>query len=118
MNGWTAWLTAAGGVLVLIGALQHVVAKAISLGVGIALAAATGMALVAGDVLGLAAANGYTALGWGVAAALLILTALLPRRTHDVPDRTDEGRVTAERDGVRRTGGVVGNDRKGASSRV
>lgn len=79
-NAWTAWLTTAAGVAVLIGAAQHASAKLTSLLIGLALGAAAVIALFDGnDVLGLAAANGLTALGWGIAAAILIVTALLPR---------------------------------------
>lgn len=88
VNAWTAWLTTAAGVLVLIGVLQHVIAKMMSLIVGIALVAAAVIALIDGnDVLGLAAANGWTALGWAVAGALLIIAALMPRKKRVVEDR-------------------------------
>jgi hypothetical protein len=79
-NAWTAWLTVAAGVLLLFGAAQHLAAKAMSLIVGLGLGAASVIALVDGDdVLGLAAANGLTALGWGIAAAVLLANTLLPR---------------------------------------
>ncbi|MDO9356354.1 MAG: hypothetical protein Q7T55_21835 [Solirubrobacteraceae bacterium] len=101
INAWTAWLTTAAGVLVLIGVLQHVIAKTMSLLVGLALGAASVIALVDGDdVFGLAAANGFTALGWGVAAAILIIAALLPRRTRQVEDhrRTEAAAHTTKHD--------------------
>lgn len=83
-NAWTAWLTTAAGILVLIGAAQHLLARTFSLIVGLALGAASVIALFDGDdVLGLAAANGWTALGWGVASAILLITALLPRIKHE-----------------------------------
>lgn len=89
VNAWTAWLTTAAGVLVLIGVLQHLITKLMSLLVGVALIAAAAIALIDGDdVLGLAAANGWTALGWAVAGALLIIAALLPRRKKVVEDHT------------------------------
>jgi hypothetical protein len=78
-NGWTAWFTTAAGALLLFGAAQHLLAKAMSLIVGLALGAAAIIAFVDGDVLGLAAANGWTELGWGIAAVLLVLNALMPR---------------------------------------
>lgn len=100
INAWTAWLTVAAGVLVLIGALQHVIAKTLSLLVGLALGAASVIALFDGDdVLGLAAANGVTALGWGIAAAILIITALLPRLGHkDTTETVATTDRTATRD--------------------
>ena len=83
-NAWTAWLTVAAGVLLLFGAAQHLLAKTMSLLVGLVLGAAAVIALVDGDdVLGLAAANGLTALGWGVAAAVLLANMLLPRIRHE-----------------------------------
>jgi hypothetical protein len=91
VNGWTGMLTAIGGGLLLFGAAQHLLAKAMSLIVGVALAAAAIIALIHGNVLGLAAANVWTELGWGIAAAILLFNTLAPRRR-----RT----VVAERDGV------------------
>lgn len=80
-NGWTAWFTTAAGALLLFGAAQHLLAKTMSLGGGLALGACSVIALVDGDdVLGLAAANGPTKLGWGVAAAVLLINTLLPRK--------------------------------------
>ena len=66
--------------LLLFGAAQHLLAKTMSLIVGVALAAAAIIALVSGDVLGLAAANGWTELAWGVAAAILLFNTVIPRR--------------------------------------
>lgn len=79
VNGWTNLFTAAAGGLLLFAAAQHLLAKAMSLLVGIALGACAVIALIDGDVLGLAAANGWTELGWGIAAAILLVNALLPR---------------------------------------
>jgi hypothetical protein len=78
-NGWTGMLTAAAGGLLLFGAAQHLLAKTMSLIVGVTLGAAAIIALVSGNVLGLAAANGWTELAWGVVAAILLLNTLLPR---------------------------------------
>ena len=87
-NAWTAWLTTAAGVLVLIGVVQHAFTKTMALLVGLALGAMSVIALFDGeDVLGLAAANGFTKLGWGIAAAFLIITALLPRVQRRVKDQ-------------------------------
>ncbi|MBJ7472563.1 MAG: hypothetical protein JHD16_14750 [Solirubrobacteraceae bacterium] len=97
-NAWTAWLTIAAGVLLLVAASQHLVAKAMSLIVGLALGAASVIALVDGsDVLGLAATNGLTALGWGIAAALLLANTLLPRlRRTQTTSRETDARPTAD----------------------
>ncbi len=82
-NGWTAWLTTTAGVLLLIGAAQHLLAKTMSLIVGIGLGAAAVIAFIDGDdVLGLAAANHWTQLGWIVAGALLLVNTLMPRVRH------------------------------------
>ncbi len=95
MNGWTLLLTAAAGGLLLFGAAQHLLAKIISLIVGLALGAAAVISLVDGDdVLGLAAANGLTKLAWGIASALLLVNTLMPRVRHKEHDRT----VHADRD--------------------
>jgi hypothetical protein len=97
-NGWTGMLTAIGGGLLLFGAAQHLLAKAMSLIVGVALAAAAIIALIHGNVLGLAAANGWTELGWGIAAAILLINTLAPRRRRTVavaPDGVVERPRTA-----------------------
>ena len=87
VNGWTAFFTAVAGGLLLFGAAQHLLAKTMSLIVGLALGACSVIALVDGDdVFGLAAANGPTKLGWGIAAAFLLINTLMPRkggRKHD-----------------------------------
>src|ERR1700760_3906266 len=57
-NGWTAMFTAVAGGLLLFGAAQHLLAKTMSLIVGIALLAAAVIGLISGDVLGMAATNG------------------------------------------------------------
>jgi hypothetical protein len=98
-NAWTAWGTTAAGVLVLIGSAQHLFARTVSLIVGVALGAAALIALFDGDdVFGLAAANGLTELGWGIAAAVLIITALLPRLRHKRTDETAAAVATRDRD--------------------
>ncbi len=57
-NGWTGMLTAIAGGLLLFGAAQHLLAKTMSLIVGVVLAAAAIIGLVnSGNVLGLPAAN-------------------------------------------------------------
>jgi hypothetical protein len=83
-NGWTGMLTAVGGGLLLFGAAQHLLAKTMSLIVGIALGAAAVIALISGNVLGMAAANGWTKLGWAVCAVILLFNTLAPRRRRTV----------------------------------
>ncbi|MBV9817829.1 MAG: hypothetical protein JOZ07_05700 [Solirubrobacterales bacterium] len=85
-NGWTGMLTAAAGGLLLFGAAQHLLAKTMSLIVAIALGAAAIIALISGNVLGMAAANGFTKLGWGVCAAILLFNTMIPRRRKTVAD--------------------------------
>jgi hypothetical protein len=82
-NGWTAWFTTAAGALLLFGAAQHLVAKLMSLLVGLALGACAVLGFVDGDVLGLAAANFWTSLGWAIAAGLLLINVFMPRVEHD-----------------------------------
>src|ERR1700761_2022453 len=83
-NGWTGMLTAVGGGLLLFGAAQHLLAKTMSLIVGIALGAAAVIALISGNVLGMAAANGWTELAWGASAVILLFNTLVPRRRRTV----------------------------------
>ena len=94
VNGWTGELTAVAGGLLLFGAAQHVLAKTMSLIVGVALGAAAVIALISGNVLGLAAANGWTKLAWAIAAAILLFNTLVPRRRTEVP--VDAGPVDDE----------------------
>lgn len=97
-NGWTAWFTTAAGALLLFGAAQHLLAKTMSLFVGLALAACVLISLVDGDdVLGLAATNVWTKIGWAIAAGLLLFNTLAPRVKHSSPDDDgDEGRRRRE----------------------
>ena len=90
VNGWTNWLLAACGGLLLFGSAQHLLAKTMSLIVGLILGAAAVIALVSGDILGLGAANFWTWLGLAIAAAVLLLNLLAPRVKHDRDD--DRGR--------------------------
>jgi len=99
VNGWSGLLTAAAGGLLLFGAAQHLLAKTMSLIVGVALGAAAVIAVVSGNVLGLAAANSWTRLGWGVCAAILLFNAMIPRRTRTI----EEPAVAADRPVGRRT---------------
>jgi hypothetical protein len=84
INGWTGMLTAVAGALLLFGAAQHLLAKTMSLIVGVALGAAAVIAAVSGNVLGLAAANRLTELGWAVCALILLFNTLIPRRRRTV----------------------------------
>lgn len=95
-NGWTAFITTAAGGLLLFGAAQHLLAKAISLIVGLALGFCAVAGFVDGDVLGLAASNGWTELGWGIAAVLLLLNVFAPRTDGDV-DRNRDSDVSDRR---------------------
>jgi hypothetical protein len=83
VNGWTNFFTITAGGLLLFGAAQHHLAKLMSLLVGCALGACAIIALVDGDVLGLAASNGWTELGWGIAAVILLLNVFSPRQRRE-----------------------------------
>ncbi len=91
-NGWTGMLTAVAGGLLLFGAAQHLLAKTMSLIVGVALAAAAIIGAINGNVLGMAAANAWTEIGWGIAAAILLFNVLIPRRRRTVPVIDDRRR--------------------------
>jgi hypothetical protein len=122
VNGWTNLFTAAAGGLLLFGAATHLLAKAMSLIVGLALATCAVMAAIdRSDVLGLAAANFWTKLGWAVAAVVLLATAAMPRaaRRHaaaatggDHDTRADAGAdaptTTMPRTGRFRRGRIAG----------
>jgi hypothetical protein len=95
VNGWTGLLTAAAGGLLLFGAAQHLLAKTMSLIVGVALGAAAVIAVISGNVLGLAAANSWTRLGWGVCAVILLFNTLVPRRTRTIEEPVADGRPVA-----------------------
>jgi hypothetical protein len=107
-NGWTGMLTAAGGGLLLFGAAQHLLAKTMSLIVGIAFGAAAVIALISGNVLGMAAANGWTKLGWAVCAVILLFNMLAPRRRRTVVVADD----AAAADTVAAHDGPVAYDRR------
>jgi hypothetical protein len=74
-----------------------------SLIVGVALGAAAVIAVISGNVLGLAAANGWTRLGWGVCAVILLFNTMVPRRRRTVqePIVGDERPVARPRTPVR-----------------
>ncbi len=115
-NGWTAFFTITAGALLLFGAAQHLLAKTMCLLVGLALGACSVIALSDGDdVLGLAAANGWTKLGWGAAAAVLLVTALLPRkgRKHADDHVAHREPVVAPRPAVRREEAPAARERVG-----
>lgn len=98
VNGWTAFFSITAGALLLFGAAQHHLAKLMSLIVGLALAACAVIAIVDGqDVLGLAAANFWTKLGFAVAGAAMLINALMPRvkRRREVATGTATGTRTA-----------------------
>jgi hypothetical protein len=79
-NGWTYALMAVGGLLLLLAAPMHWGAKTMALIVGLAFGAACVIGLIQGDnALGIFAENGWTKLAFGVAAAILLVLAMLPR---------------------------------------
>jgi hypothetical protein len=94
-NGWTAMLTAVGGALLLFGLAQHLLAKTMSLIVGVALGAAAIIGAVSGNVLGMAATNGWTEVAWGACAVLLLFNTLAPRRRREVVVADDAAAVGA-----------------------
>jgi hypothetical protein len=94
-NGWTGMLTAVAGGLLLFGAAQHLLAKTMSLIVGVGLGVAAVIAVISGNVLGMAAANGWTEVAWGAAAAILLFNTLVPRRRRTVA--VDDGPGTVGR---------------------
>lgn len=124
-NGWTAWITITAGVVLLFGAAQHELAKGFSLVFGLALGACALIGFIDGDVLGLAATNWATELGWGIAAVLLVLNVLAPRVGEEHHDRTvverDRAVVDRDRDGVddrhEHRAPVVDRDRDGVDDR-
>jgi hypothetical protein len=108
VNGWTNFVCIAAGALLLFGAAQHHLAKLMSLVVGIGLGVCAVAAFIDGtDVFGLAAANGLTKLGMGVAAVVLLLNAVMPRVTRERPVAAADG--TADDD--RRRGRFLRRDR-------
>src|SRR6195952_2913830 len=107
VNGWTAFFSITAGALLLFGAAQHHLAKMMSLIVGLALAACAVIAIIDGqDVLGLAAANFWTKLGFAIAGGAMLLNALMPRVTHrrEVPATGTTTRDRELDDEPRRTG--------------
>ena len=102
VNGWTNWLLAATGGLLLFGSAQHLMAKTMSLIVGLVLGAAAVIALLSGDILGLGASNFFTWLGMGVAAVVLLLNVFAPRLDRDKDDgRDDDDRDLDRSDAIR-----------------
>jgi hypothetical protein len=98
VNGWTAFFSITAGALLLFGAAQHHLAKMMSLLVGLALAACAVIAIIDGqDVLGLAAANFATKLGFAVAGGVLLVNALMPRTTRRREIATPAAPATDER---------------------
>ena len=104
VNLWSSLLFTGAGALLLFGAPTHWGAKSLSLIVGLVLGAASVIALVDGDdVFGIFAANGWTKLAWGAAAAVLIVVSLFPRvGGKRADDRADDDR-SAGRERSRRS---------------
>jgi hypothetical protein len=92
VNAWSSLLFIAAGGLLLVSAPAHWAAKSMSLIVGLALGAASVIALYdKQDVFGVFAANGLTKLVWGAAGALLIVLSLVPRvRRREAPQPAAE----------------------------
>ncbi len=119
-NGWTGMLSAIGGGLLLFGAAQHLLAKTMSLIVGVALGAAAIIAAAnSGNVLGLAIANVWTEIGWGVVAAILLFNTLIPRRRRTIEPAYDRdleprrGRVAGSPARAAEEDRVADRDRRG-----
>jgi hypothetical protein len=100
VNGWTLWLVMVAGGLLLFGSAQHLLAKTMSLIVGLALGAAAVIALVSGDILGVGAANFWTWLGLAVAAVVLLLNIFAPRVKHEEERHTTTGERPVRREPV------------------
>ena len=121
-NGWTYALMAAGGLLLLLAAPMHWGAKTMALIVGIAFGAVCVIGLIQGSsALGIFALNGWTKLAFGVAAAVLLILAMLPRvgrkRVQDdayVADRPAAGGRFMRR---RRPAGEPANTTTGTTTR-
>jgi hypothetical protein len=112
VNGWTCFFCITAGALLLFGAAQHHLAKMMSVLVGLALAACAIIATIDGeDVLGLAAANVWTKIGWAACAIALLFGALLPRRTRE-RDRARDATVPAT------TADAADHHRRGRFGRV
>ncbi len=116
VNGWSALLFIAAGMLLLLGAPMHWGAKTMSLLVGISLVVLSLIALVNGHgALGIFAANGVTELVWGATGALLIMLSLLPRvggRTRQTDERParrrSASRIESEPQTVERNSALEG----------
>jgi hypothetical protein len=105
VNGWTAFFSITAGALLLFGAAQHHLAKMMSLIVGLALAACAVISIVDGqDVLGLAAANFWTKLGFAVAGVAMLVNALMPRVTRRREVATGAAGTTTAAAGTPRRG--------------
>jgi hypothetical protein len=122
VNAWSSLLFIGAGALLLFGAPLHWGAKTMSLIVGLGLGAASVIALVDGDdVFGIFAANGLTTLVWGIAAAVLLVLALLPRvgggkrRSHADADADANARRRAAQRNLDRE--PAGNRERAAASR-
>jgi Domain of unknown function (DUF4383) len=96
-NGWTWLAFAVAGVVLLMSAPMHWGAKTMSMILGIIFVAACVIAAIDGnDVFGVAAANTATMAVWGIAGAVLLVLAMLPRvgRRRDVVVEDDRAATT------------------------
>lgn len=103
INGWTGMLTAIAGGLLLFGAAEHFLSKGMSLFVGCCLGAAAIIAAISGNVLGLAAANLWTEIGWGASALILLINALMPARRRAIAAPATAGAGAGAAYGASRT---------------
>src|SRR3954452_1990323 len=100
-NGWTWVMSAAAGLLLLLGAPIHWGAKSMAFIVGVVMIVGALIALSDGnDVLGIIATNNWTKLIMGVAGAALVVLSMMPRvgkrRDTTVATRRDE-EIAADR---------------------
>ena len=88
-NGWTFLSWMAAGVVLFGASSSRMAAKTAAMVIALLFGAAAVLALIDGDdVLGTLAPNDTTALGWGVAALLLLVIGLVPARPRDPDDWT------------------------------
>jgi hypothetical protein len=118
VNGWTAFFSIVAGALMLFGAAQHHLAKLMSTIVGLALIACAVIALIDGDdVLGLAATNGWTKAAFAIAGGVILLNALMPRRTRRREVATTTGTAAGTTAAGTTAGTMHDRDRDGIDDR-
>jgi hypothetical protein len=107
-NGWTDLLFVAAGLMLMLSAPAHWLAKFSAMIVAVVLGAAAVVAVIRGNgVFGIFAANHWTELIWGAAAVALVVLSMMPRvgrRTETVTEPSQERVVRDERDVPETTG--------------